>query len=56
MKEGLQLCIDFGYNNFWLYHCKTNRKRKFGETYCGLTISFCGLLFTHWGLFNWGSQ
>ena len=33
MKEDLQLCINFGCDNFWLYHYKTNRKRKFGETY-----------------------
>ena len=33
MKEDLQLCIDFGHDNFWLYHYKTNGKRKFGETY-----------------------
>ena len=33
MKEDLQLCIDFGCNNFWLYDYKTNGKRKFGETY-----------------------
>ena len=33
MKEDLQLCIDFGCDNFWLYNYKTNRKRKFGETY-----------------------
>ena len=33
MKEDLQLCIDFGCDNFWLYDYKTNRKRKFGETY-----------------------
>ena len=33
MKEDLQLCINFGCNNFWLYHYKTNGNRKFGETY-----------------------
>ena len=33
MKEDLQLCIDFGCNNFWLYDYKTNGKRKFGVTY-----------------------
>ena len=33
MKKELQLCIDFGSNNFWLHDYKTNGKRKFGETY-----------------------
>ena len=33
MKEDLQLCIDFGCDNFWLYDYKTSGKRKFGETY-----------------------
>ena len=33
MKEDLQLCINFSCNNFWLYHYKTNGKRKLGETY-----------------------
>ena len=33
MKEDLQLCINFGCDNFELYDYKTNGKRKFGETY-----------------------
>ena len=33
MKEDLQLCIDFGCDNFWLYDYKTNGKRKSGQTY-----------------------
>ena len=32
MKEDLQLCIDFGCDNFWLHDYKTNGKRKFAET------------------------
>ena len=33
MKEDLQLCLNFGCDNFCLYHYKRNGKRKFGETY-----------------------
>ena len=40
MKEDLQLCIDFGCDNFWLYDYKTNGKRKFGETYGGCLKNF----------------
>ena len=36
IKEDLQLCIDFGCKNFWLYYFQPNvgiKKKKFSKTY-----------------------